>query len=137
MQAQLDTMRKNLPEDAPGLSLVRDRLDVLRQQLATERAKSVSTGDDRSAADILNEFAKLKLEAEFASKAYLSALASLESARADAQKQSLFLEAFVSPQLPQTAEYPKRATSILLVFIASFLVWAIGGLFVAVAREHL
>lgn len=137
VQAQLDTMRKSLPEDAPGLALLRDRLSILQEQLTTERSKSVESGDGRSAADILNEFAKLKLEAEFASKAYLSALASLESARATAQRQSLFLEPFVSPQLPQTAEYPRRVTSVLLVFIASLLVWAIGGLFVSVAREHL
>lgn len=136
LQAQLDVLRQKLPEDAPGITQVKDRLGVIERQLITERTKSTvsSTGD--SAAKILNEFAKLKLESEFATQAYMSSLASLESARLEAIRQNLYLETFVRPHLPQIPEYPQALLNTLLVLVISFLVWGIGGLLVSAAREH-
>jgi capsular polysaccharide transport system permease protein len=136
LQAQLDVLRKKLPEDAPGITQVKDRLGVIERQLIAERARSTvsSTGD--SAAKILNEFAKLKLESEFATQAYMSSLASLESARLQAIRQNLYLETFVRPHLPQISEYPRALLNTLLVFVVSFLAWAIGGLLISAAREH-
>lgn len=136
LQAQLDVLRKNLPEDAPGIVQVKDRLASMEKQLATERVRSTVSETGESAAQILNEFAKLRLESEFATQAYMSSLASLESARIEAMRQNLYLETFVSPQTPQVAEYPKSALNVLLVFVVSFLVWAIGGLMVSAIREH-
>lgn len=137
LQTQLDMLRKKLPEDAPGIVQVKDRLFVIEKQLASEREKSTETRNGESASRILNEFAKLRLECEFATKAYLSSLASLESARISAMRQNLYLETFVRPQLAQTNEYPRTVPSVLLVFFVSFLVWAIGGLFVSAIREHI
>lgn len=136
LQAQLDVLRKKLPEDAPGITQVKDRLGVIERQLIAERTKSTvsSTGD--SAAKILNEFAKLQLESEFATQAYMSSLASLESARLEAIRQNLYLETFVRPHLPQIPEYPQAVLNTLLVLVISFLVWGIGGLLVSAAREH-
>jgi capsular polysaccharide transport system permease protein len=136
LQAQLDVLRKNLPEDAPGITQVKDRLASMEKQLATERVRSTVSETGESAAQILNEFAKLRLESEFATQAYMSSLASLESARLEAIRQNLYLETFVRPHTPQVPEYPKGLLSVLLVFVISFLAWAIGGLMVSAAREH-
>jgi len=137
LQAQLDVLRKNLPEDAPGIAQVKDRLAVIEKQLATERIRSTLSDNGESAAQILNEFAKLRLESEFATQAYMSSLASLESARLEAIRQKLYLETFVRPQVPQIPEYPHSVLNTLLVFVVSFLVWSIGGLLVSAAREHI
>jgi capsular polysaccharide transport system permease protein len=136
LQAQLDVLRKRLPEDAPGISQVKDRLNVVEKQLATERARSTVSVSGESAAKILNDFEKLKLESEFATQAYMSSLASLESARVEAIRQNLYLETFVRPHLPQIPEYPRALLNTVLVFVVSFLVWAIGGLLLSAAREH-
>lgn len=136
LQAQLDVLRKNLPEDAPGIMQVKDRLASMEKQLATERVRSTVSETGESAAQILNEFAKLRLESEFATQAYMSSLASLESARIEAIRQNLYLETFVRPHTPQVPEYPKALLNILLVLVVSGLVWAIGGLMVSAAREH-
>jgi capsular polysaccharide transport system permease protein len=66
----------------------------------------------------------------------MSSLASLESARVEAIRQNLYLETFVRPHLPQIPEYPRALLNTLLVFVVSFLIWAIGGLMVSAAREH-
>jgi capsular polysaccharide transport system permease protein len=136
LQAQLDVLRTRLPEDAPGISQVKDRLNVVEKQLATERARSTASVSGESAAKILNEFEKLKLEREFATQAYMSSLASLEAARVEAIRQNLYLETFVRPHLPQVPEYPRALINTLLVLVISFLLWAIGGLLISAAREH-
>jgi capsular polysaccharide transport system permease protein len=137
LQAQLDVLRTKLPEDAPGIGQTKDRLKVVEKQLATERARSTTTESGGSAAKVLNEFQKLKLESEFATQAYMSSLSSLESARVEAIRQQLYLETFVRPHLPQIAEYPRALLNTLLVFVVAFLVWAIGGLMISAARDHL
>jgi capsular polysaccharide transport system permease protein len=136
LQAQLDVLRKNLPEDAPGVTQIRDRLLVMEKQLVLEREKSTVSETGESAAAIMNEFTKLRLESEFASQAYTSSLASLESARLEAIRQNLYLETFVRPHVPQVAQYPSSLLNTLLVFFVALLVWAIGGLFVSAIREH-
>jgi capsular polysaccharide transport system permease protein len=55
----------------------------------------------------------------------------------EAVKQGLYLEAFSQPQKPETAEFPRRTADVLLVLAGSLLVWGIGGLLVATAREHI
>ena len=137
LQAQLDVLRKNLPEDAPGITQIKDRLSVMEKQLAAERVKSTISDTGESAAAILNEFAKLRLESEFATQAYMSSLASLESARLEAIRQNLYLETFVSPHLPQVAEYPRSILNTVLVLVVAIMVWAIGGLFISAIREHI
>lgn len=136
LQAQLDVLRKNLPEDAPGVTQLRDRLLVMEKQLVLEREKSTVSETGESAAAIMNEFTKLRLESEFASQAYTSSLASLEGARLEAIRQNLYLETFVRPHVPQVAQYPSSLLNTLLVFFVALLVWAIGGLFVSAIREH-
>jgi capsular polysaccharide transport system permease protein len=137
LQGQLGVLRKNLPEDAPGITQIKDRLAVMEKQLDAERDKStISEGGD-SAAQLLKEFAKLQLETEFATKAYLSSLASLESARIEAVRKNLYLETFVRPHVPEVAKYPTSLLNVVLVFVVSLLVWAIGGLFVSAIREHI
>lgn len=136
LQAELEVLRKKLPEDAPGIQQVKDRLQVVERQLLSERERSTSSADGESAAKLLNEFEKLKLESEFATQSYMSSLDSLERARVEAIRQNLYLETFVRPHLPQIPEYPRALINTLMVFAVSFLVWAIGGLLVSAAREH-
>lgn len=136
LESQLELLRQKLPEEAPTIARAKTRLAVTTQQLATERERSTLT-DGASAAEVANEFAKLKLEAQFATQAYMSALASLEAARMEAVKKGLYLEAFNQPQKPETAEFPRRTANVLLFLAGSLLVWGIGGLLVATAREHI
>jgi len=135
--AQLETLKRNLPDDAPGILSLKNRIAGLQEQLLVQNLESTKKGKKGSANEMLNEFSKRKLDSEFATKAYMSALTSLEIARRDATQQSRYLEAFVRPQLPQKADYPKRLQSVAIVFVASAAIWAIGGLLIAAAKEHL
>jgi capsular polysaccharide transport system permease protein len=135
--AQLETLRKNLPDNAPGILQLKNRIAALQEQLLIQKLESTKSPSKGSANELLNEFSKRKLESDFATKLYMSALTSLETARRDATQQSRYLEAFVRPQKPQQADYPKRLQSVAIVFLGSAAIWAIGGLLIAAAKEHL
>jgi capsular polysaccharide transport system permease protein len=136
-QSQLELLRKSLPENAPGIQQLKSKILVAQNQIQSERTKSTAKGTNASASQVLNEFAKKKLDVDFTTKAYVSALGYLEAARATAVQQSRYLEAFVRPQLADEAEYPRRLHAVLLVLLASCLLWGIGYLLVSAAKEHI
>lgn len=136
-QSQLELLRKTLPENAPGIRQLKTKILVIQNQIQAERIKSTSNGDVVSASEVLNEFAKKKLDVDFGTQAYVSALGYLESARITAMQQSRYLEAFVRPQLPDEAEYPRRLNAVLLMILATSILWGVGYLLISAAREHL
>ncbi|KAB2643165.1 MAG: hypothetical protein DVB29_06420 [Verrucomicrobia bacterium] len=136
IQAQTELLRKNLPEDAPGIQLAKNQVISLQSQLLKEKFKSTAADQGASATEVLNEFAKRQLESEFAAKDYLAALSALETARVNANRQSRYLEAFDLPELPDKPSYPRRWYDILSVLALSSLCWAVWSLFIAGVREH-
>lgn len=136
-RSQLDVLRKSLPEDAPGIQALKTLISVTESQLASEKtAATRQDGGGDSASEILNSYSRLHIEREFAEKAYLSSLASLESARIEVLRQARYLEAFVLPQLPEYPEYPMRLRGVLLSVISAVLIWAMLSLIIAAAKEH-
>ena len=136
-QSHLELLRKSLPENAPGIQQLKSKILVVQNQIKAERSKSTSQGQNDSASQVLNEFAKKKLEVDFATQSYVSALEYLETARANAMQQSRYLEAFVRPQLPDEPQYPRRLNAVLLTLLATSLIWGIGYLLVSAAKEHI
>jgi capsular polysaccharide transport system permease protein len=136
-QSHLELLRKSLPENAPGIHQLKSKILVVQNQIKAERSKSTSQGQNDSASQVLNEFAKKKLDVDFATQSYVSALEYLETARANAIQQSRYLEAFVRPQLPDEPQYPRRLNAVLLTLLATSLLWGIGYLLVSAAKEHI
>jgi capsular polysaccharide transport system permease protein len=78
----------------------------------------------------------LLLEREFATKALASATASLETARLEAERQQLYLEAVVAPNESDYPLYPERLRAIFLIVTSALLLYGIGWLVSASVREH-
>ena len=70
-------------------------------------------------------YEELLVEREFAEKAYVSALSTLEKARVDAAQQQRYLATFVPPSLPQEALYPRRVLNAFMVLAVAALLWAL------------
>lgn len=136
LQAQMEALRKNLPDEAPGIQQMRTQVAAIQEQLMVEKNRSTSAGDGKSATAVINEFGKRQLETEFASKDYLSALTALESARINANRQNRYLEAFDKPNLPDKPALPKRWYSIITVLAVTLLLWGGWTLFIAGVKEH-
>ena len=72
----------------------------------------------------------------FADKQFASALASLESARSEAERKQLYLERLVTPNLPDKALEPRRIRSVFMVLAVGLLAWGVVSLLVASIKEH-
>jgi capsular polysaccharide transport system permease protein len=61
----------------------------------------------------------------------------LETARNEAQRQQLYLDRVVQPNLPDYPIEPRRIRYVLVVLVLGLLIWAITSLLTAAVREHL
>ena len=135
-RAEVMQLKAFMKEDAPQVLAANERAKSLAAQIAGESRRLVdpkrSTGLNTSFAD----FEAAMVEKEFAQKAYESTLANLELARADADRQHRYLAVVASPSTPDESTYPRRARSVLTVFLLSFLLLGVGSLMLAAVREH-
>jgi capsular polysaccharide transport system permease protein len=132
-QMQLAEIEHGSP-DSPIKSELQTRISTLQQQVQNQKSKL--TGSDGSMAPKIPEYEQLMLQQEFASKELASTMASLESARAEARRQQIYLDRVVEADLPDKSMYPKRLISVLIVFVSCFLAYSIGSLLLAGVREH-
>lgn len=116
------------------IPFLQEQLDSIDKQLVAEQQRLVK--GDGSLAGTFGDFEQLKLEAEFASKALLTAEANLATARVEAARQQLYLERIVEPNTADYARYPKRFLAVLTVLMTCFLGYAIIWLLYVNAREH-
>jgi capsular polysaccharide transport system permease protein len=124
----LDLLRETTRADDPRIAQAERRIEVIEARIAEERRKfgvgdaSSDTGDYAS---VMAEFERLSVDREFAERAYIAALSAFDGARAEAQRQSRYLAAYVRPTLAETAEYPGRILLTGLVGLFLLLAWAI------------
>jgi len=132
-RGQLAEIVKNSP-NSPHIPLMRTRIASFEKLIADERAKI--TGDSDSVATALGEYERLDVQRALAEKTLASALSSLETARLEAQRQQLYIEAITQPNLADYPLYPKRAASFASVTATCLLTYGIAWLLVAGIREH-
>jgi capsular polysaccharide transport system permease protein len=125
---------KKLSPDNPQIRALNSRAESLRAAIASEASKVTSARGSFSAR--APDFERLALDVEFADKQLGVALASLESARAEALQKQLYLETLVQPNLPDKAMEPKRIRTMFTVFIMSLVGWAVASILIASVREH-
>lgn len=132
-QAQLSELERSAP-NSPLIEPLKRHIAAVGGQIGVENNKVV--GDNNGAVLTLSQYEQLMLAREFAGKNLASALASLESARLDAQRKQIYIDRIVQPNLPDYAVYPRRLISILEVVISALLIYGIGWLVSASVREH-
>ena len=130
---QLAQLKAFTPQN-PQIESLENRAKILRSEIAKETGKV--TGDAKSLSNKAVEFQRLALEADLANKQLASALASLESARNEAQRQQVYLERIAQPSLPDVAQEPRRVRSIFSTFLLGLMAWGILSMLVAGVREH-
>lgn len=139
MQNELATTGQSLSPQAPQIQVLRARLAAADEQIAELQHKL--TGDSASAeptiASSITRFDALDTEHKVAQSQYGSAAGALERARMNAERQSLYLAAFVEPLLPQEARYPRRFWAILGFIVGASLLWGGGIAIATVVRDHM
>ncbi|HHF3127687.1 MULTISPECIES: capsule biosynthesis protein [Vibrio] len=137
-QAELNALTSYMDVKAPSVINLKRKVKALTQQIQSERNSIAGDTDTQSAlSGVFADYEPLVVERKFAEKAYTSALASLEAARIEASRKHRYLATFVEPTLPDEASEPHRVRSIITVFLASLVSWAIGLLGLGIIREHI
>lgn len=140
LKTRIAVLAQQVSPDAPSLKQMRSEASALEAELLARRAAvggGNTSGDGGSTAEALARYESLQLEQTFAQQRFASALASLESARIDADRQQRYLAVFSRPALPEDAIYPLRVRDTFLIAISAFLIWAVGSLLVASVRDHM
>ena len=126
-----------LAASSPNSPLIPDhqrRAAALQGQIDVAKAKVTGVGD--SLVPKITAFDMLSLQRSFADKQLASATTSLEAARMQAERQQLYLDPVVQPNLPDYAAYPKRVADLAIVFASLVGIYVMGSLLIAGAREH-
>lgn len=133
VQAQIQQAQSASP-DGPQVAALQRRATALQGQIATERARI--TGRSDGLAEKMAEYDALNLQRDFASRTLATSVTGLETARADARRQSLYLERIVEPMAPDYPTEPKRLRAVFLTFALSLVLVFVGWLIFTGIREH-
>ncbi|WP_254685034.1 capsule biosynthesis protein [Tateyamaria omphalii] len=136
---EVNLLRDIARDNDPRIEQAERRVRVVEEMISQERRK-LGFGDDGAEgevfANLVGEFERLAADREFAERSYTGALASYDSAVAEARRQSRYLAAHVLPTEAQRADYPKRWTLLGLVSLFIFLAWAIAVLVAYALRDR-
>ena len=120
----------------PQVTNLQSRIQALQTQIAEERRRSTATSATEGFTTQIAAYERLRLEAEFGGRQLTSATAGLERAMSDAQRQQLYLQRVVEPNLAEHYRYPRRFISVLYVFVGLSVLYGLVWLMVAGVREH-
>ncbi|WP_167400163.1 hypothetical protein [Novacetimonas maltaceti] len=130
---QLTQMLRNLDPSSPQVQTLKLRINALDAQIKEQHGKA---REKMGVSINMAEYDQLMLEREFAQTAYLSTASELETARATALQQQVYVVRVVQPNLPGMPTYPHNFLMIVAVFVGSSLTFLIGRLLVTGMREH-
>ena len=125
------TLKDTVPAGDPRLVQADRRIQIIQEQIATERKKlglgtNTDTGTDESVyADLVGEYERLQVDQQFAEQAYTGAMGAYDAAVAESRRQTRYLAAHVQPTQAQASEQPQRITLLAFVALFTFLGWAI------------
>lgn len=138
-RSQLGALLATMTDKSPLVVETRRQIAAYEEQLKVERAKVGSSADGQTNT-VLNErlrrFEELMIEQSFAERAYTSALASLEAARMDADRQQRYVSVFVSPRQPEYPLYPQAMRWTAFMFGLCLIVWGLLSIVAAGIRDH-
>jgi capsular polysaccharide transport system permease protein len=132
-EAQLAQLRQLSP-DNPQIPSLKSRVEGLRKTIGAEGSKVA--GAEGSFTSKSTVYDRLLLEKTFAERQLATALASLESARNEANRKQLYLERLVQPNLPDKALEPRRIRNSFTVLLLGLILWGVVSLVVASVKEH-
>ncbi|CAM2781914.1 hypothetical protein PAT01_31090 [Pseudoalteromonas atlantica] len=147
--AQLKGLRTTMTDKAPQVVMLEAELSALKNQLELERERLSQQGDtansnhlapssklnERAVSEVLAQFADLKIELELAVQGYTSSEVSLDKARIEAYRQLKYLVVVEAPTLPEDNQYPKTLYNILLFAVLQTMIYGIGKILFATAKE--
>lgn len=136
-RAQVLAQKQQILSSAPSSPAAQSlsvRAEALQSQIDLERAKLA--GGPGSLAPIVSSYERLTLLRELAEKDVASAQGALEVARQEAQRQHLYIQIPIVPNLPDESTEPQRLRAVASFFVAGFAIFAFVWILMVGASEH-
>lgn len=133
-KTQLAQLRAVSPDNSQIATLT-IRQSSLQKEVDAELARIAGRGGSLTAKAA--GYMQVALEREFAEKQLATAMTLLETARNEAQRQQLYLDRVVQPNLPDYATEPRRLRYTFIVLALGLVSWTILALLIAAVREHI
>ena len=135
LRAEIGQKTTFMRPDNLALAALRSRAEAIEHEIARERTRLA--GESGAIGGMIGGFERLMLQREFADRGLGSALASLEQARVEAQRQQLYVVRVVQPQSPEEALYPRRWLLLASVTVAALLSYSVVMLLYSAVRDHI
>lgn len=133
VSVQLNELGQSSPK-SPQIAALRTKRAALESQITIERNRLA--GDSLSIAPRIAEYERLMLDREFADKALIAAMSSVEMARIEANRKQIYLERVAQPAKPDYPTYPWRILWSIAAIVCSFMAWKIWRVLAADAKRH-
>lgn len=137
LETRKRTISGSIQSDSPAVRVLDSQIEALQTQIEEERSKFGSgtngvdqntipdDSEERNLSQVLDEYSELKLEQDFATTAFTSALSALEKADAQARQQQRYFATYIFPRAPEVSLYPKRIFNCLMAAFWFLCLWAI------------
>lgn len=119
---------------SPLLPILHERIRILQSQIDVLNASVAGPGN--TMIPKITEYDSLVTKRTLLEKQLEGAAMALEAAKTKADRQRLYIDEVVQPNLPDYASYPKSLASTIVVFISLVSIFLMTRLLVAGAREH-
>lgn len=127
-QVELQVLKDGgAPDSDPRVVSAQRRVGIIQSKINDEEAKvAAANGNDaKGYAELVAAYERLKIDQEFAEKAYLTALATYDAAVAEASHKQVYLATYEEPTLAQASTAPMRWLLLAAVIVVGFLSWSI------------
>ncbi len=134
MRTELQQLQAFARPNAPQVQALRERIRATEHQIQEERGRVA--GSIEGMTHQMAGFERLQLEADFAGRMLAAAVAGFEEATTNAQRQQIFLQRVVEPNLAERSLYPRPVLFTIYAFAGLSMVYGLLWLVVAGVREH-
>jgi capsular polysaccharide transport system permease protein len=131
--AQRQQILTSAPDSPAGQSMA-VRAEALQNQIEQERSKLA--GGSGSLAPSVSTYERLTLLRELAEKDVAAAQTAMEVARQEAQRQHLYIQMPIAPNLSDESTEPQRLRAIATAFVTGFAIFAFLWILMVGAGEH-
>jgi capsular polysaccharide transport system permease protein len=135
--AMILAQKQQIETTAPASPAVRSlaaRAEALQSQIADERSRLA--GGDSSLAPTVSKYERLTLLRDLAEKDVGAAQGALEAARLETQRQHLYIQKPIVPNLADESTEPQRLRAITTVLVTGFMIFAFIWILTVGAGEH-
>jgi capsular polysaccharide transport system permease protein len=126
LQQKYDAQLGTVSPNAPQMKVLKREIDSKQKQL--DDLNSQVAGQNKSEqnlADVSVDMSQRELEQSLAEQQFAASMRTLEQVQFVSKQQLLYLDTFLAPDLPDEAQYPKRALWIGGVLGATLVIWGI------------